>query len=196
LIKKCAVFHFNYFLFSKNEKKIKFFVKMASEGPAGLLLLWIGCLIIGIYHLVIANANGGQFVGTLKSARVITETSCSHDKKGGNSCSNTYYVGETFYKNNSTHTCLIIRPTQYAFQGDAEAEANSKILGTKRKMWATWYSHGTCYDENIRYLNNAIGGSFFGFAMIFPVGFCCYLAYNHIRNKFKEQHFTLPYYNY
>jgi len=129
---------------------------------------------LGISYLVIGNAYGDEFIGTLISAKTITKTSCSTSKHSTR-CTYTYYVGETFSKNNSTNTCLVQRLTPYLFQGSADNIAKNKILYTKRKIWTTWYNPGSCYDQTIRNYYTAIGGTFIGvsglFFLIVSIGF-------------------------
>jgi len=127
-------------------------------------MIWLAFLVLGITYIVTAYANGGQFVGTLESAKVITTTSCSK-----NSCSNTYYVGETFRKDNTTNTCLVQRLKPYYFMGDADNVATHEELGTTRTIWTTYYDAGTCYDAAIRSVYAAVGWTFMALA-IFIVG--------------------------
>lgn len=58
------------------------------------------------------------------------------------------------------------RLTPYYFKGDANAFANSRILGTTRTVYETTYSHGTCIDNSIRYQYNIYGWVFTCLAMI------------------------------
>uniref|UniRef100_A0A6C0BE24 Uncharacterized protein n=1 Tax=viral metagenome TaxID=1070528 RepID=A0A6C0BE24_9ZZZZ len=138
-----------------------------------LFIFWIGLFVVGIVYLTDANANNGQYIGTLKSANVITKRRCTKRT----SCTRTYYVGETFYKGNLTTTCLITRPKDYTILEDANSVANSKILGTKRIIWEKYNNHALCYDQSIKYDSNIIGGVCFGFAMLPIISFMVYFAF-------------------
>lgn len=128
---------------------------------------WATLFSLGIYYLVEANTNDGVYDGVLFKGDVFTKTSCTTSKNGVTSCSNTYYVEEEFYKGyNTTHSCTIRRPTQYHFKGDANAFVNDMQLYTVRPIYQTTYSHGTCFDDKIRYEYNICGGTFFGISMI------------------------------
>jgi hypothetical protein len=163
--------------------------KMSNNGEkvvGAFGVIWIGIFITAMVYIVDGNAYEEAFTGTLKEAHVIDKTDCKTNDDGKTSCSEYYYVGETFYKGNSDHTCLVTRPTRYYFEGDAESNANSKKLGTKRKIWTTYYSHGTCYDEKIRYLYNCIGISLLCIDFIVPVSILIWFFYYSIKEFFRK----------
>jgi hypothetical protein len=126
-----------------------------------LFTICLVCVVTGIVYLVEGNASSGKFVGILTKATVYTDTSCNTDKKGNTRCSSTYYVMETFDKDNTGHTCTVQRLIPYYYYGSADAFATSRKLGTTRTIWTSWYSHGTCYDEKIKWYYNCIGYSCF-----------------------------------
>jgi hypothetical protein len=130
-----------------------------------LLLIIIILISLSCYYFTIAYANSGSFRGTLINAEVIIKTTCSNNKKGGG-CSQTYYVGETFQKDNSTNTCLVTRLQPFYFQGAANNVVENKELYTTRTIWTTWYSSGTCYDKTIRSYYNSIAEVLSGFAIV------------------------------
>jgi hypothetical protein len=148
---------------------------MESKLLAFILMFWAIFTALGITYLTIANSYGDIFTGTLISAKTITRTSCSNSKHSSG-CSYTYYVGETFSKDNSTNTCLIVRLTPYYFQGDADNIVANKILYTQRTIWTTWYNAGTCYDQAIKNYYNIVGGVMISIAglifLFFLFGLC------------------------
>lgn len=136
-----------------------------------MALIYLGFIITGMVYLIKANSYSEIHHGMLIKAEVYSETSCttSCDSKNNchTSCNNQYYVDEVFLKNpngNSTQTCTVRRPTTYYFKGDADSKANGKKLYTKRKLYQTLHSQGTCYDEKIKRTWNIIGSIF----LVFP----------------------------
>lgn len=152
---------------------------------------WATLFSLGIYYLVEANTNDGVYDGVLFKGDVFTKTSCSSSKNGGTSCSNTYYVEEEFYKGyNTTHSCTIRRLTPYYFKGDANDFVNNMQLYTVRPVYQTTYSHGTCFDDKIRYQYNICGGIFFGISMIpflFGFGILCVNFFNAIKTIYNRR---------
>jgi hypothetical protein len=153
----------------------------ASSIGLGMIVIII-MISLGIYYLVIANANNGKFVGTLIRENVKTDTTCSKSKNGGSSCSSKYYVEQIFKKGNSTNTCTVTRLTPYYFKGSANNVVENAVLYTQRDIWVTYYSAGVCYDITIRNYYNAIGGSLLGVGCIIPLIILCYIFADIIRN--------------
>lgn len=143
---------------------------------ATVLGLLLSAWIIGAVFLGIANTYSSSYVGILKKGEVSTETTCSSNCKNNKcstSCSNQYYVDEIFYKGvNTTSTCTVRRLTSYYFKGDANNFVSRMKLGTKRTLYESPYSHGTCMDDKIREYYNIVGGIVIGFPTFVA---CCLL---------------------
>ena len=126
---------------------------------ASLIVVSVIIFITGFSYIITAQAPGKEFVGTLKSCNVYTETDCDTDKKGHTHCSNSYYAMEVFNKNNSTNTCTIQRLTMYSFYGSAQSFCDTRKLGTTRSVYEYWYNAGSCFDDAIRRYMRDIGYS-------------------------------------
>lgn len=146
---------------------------MAESVVGGLIAVMLVLLGLGMYYTIIGTSFAFHTTGTLKRADV-------YHKSGD---SDSYYVSEIFdyTYNGRNSTCTAVRPKYYALYGTAQDVADSKILGTERKIWIASYNDHTCSDKKIKEYNTSIGVSLlsiFAFFLLVPI---MVIAYGKIR---------------
>lgn len=135
------------------------------------IFAYFGLTISGMTFLILGNTYSEIFHGELIRSEVYSDTNCNtHCDSGGKNCNtncdDTYYVDQIFLKRpdgNSTSTCTVRRLTPYYFKGDADNFVSRSKMGTRRTIFETLHSHGTCYDKKIRRTYNILGGILLAF---------------------------------
>jgi hypothetical protein len=118
-----------------------------------LVLSWVVITPFAIWFLIMGNAYGKKYIGTLTGVNVKEGESCS--TRGG--CSDYYYVQEVFKKGDSNETCLVRRRQSYNHKSYANHFAENTILGTTRTIWTEYNNPKLCYDRSIKSYNNDVG---------------------------------------
>ena len=134
---------------------------MAELVVAFSIISWLIITPFAIYYLVIGNAYGQKYIGTLQYVEVNSGQNCN---RGG--CSDYYYVSEIFTKGNSNNTCSVDRMTHYGHKSQANHFADDVILGTTRTIWTNYNNHKVCYDQTIKTFNNQVGYSLLSFSIL------------------------------
>lgn len=164
----------------------------------GLAFVYLGLTITGMYYLISGNTYSEIFQGELKSVQVYSKIDCdtkcdSNGKNCHTNCDDTFYIDEIFLKRpdgNSTSTCTVRRLTPYYFKGDADNFASRAKLGTRRTIYETTYSHGTCYDKKIRRTYNILGSLLFAFPNFVLLLVICYIGVNYFRENIEVKLIT------
>jgi len=157
-------------------------------------LIYGACMIIGISFLFSANVYRQEFNGELIRSDVHTKTSCDTicDNEGKNcrtSCTNRYYVHQIFRKepdSDSLSTCTVERPRLYYFKGDADNFVSRTKLGTRRRLYESLLSHGTCFDDKIKTTWNKLGAALVIIPNIILLLRLCFSAIRDSDDEFKK----------
>ena len=118
-----------------------------------LLALYIAMNIISLLFLFSANFHSYSYVGTLKSAYISNEPSCSsrcndEGKYCHTTCSDNFYVNQIFLKNIDTRaTCTLKSYKLYYYRGDADNYMSLLDIGMSKVLYQSMFSYGTCIDE-------------------------------------------------
>lgn len=160
----------------------------------GLITTYLAFMVIGTTFLFSANLYREKFHGELVRVEVYSDTSCttscnSEGKNCRTSCSDEYYIHEIFRKRpdgNSTSTCTVERPRIYYFKGDADNVVSRTKLGTRRRLYETLTSHGTCYDDKIKRTWNIVGSVFLALPNFLILCVFIFAGIFYIKDKTKE----------
>lgn len=120
------------------------------------LLVFFGAIVFIIFVYSLYNIPQDMHLARYMKSEVISRNKCHTSRMGKHqqttTCETLYYVVDT-YQYDETKYCTMEQPYPYYFYGSAQNNVMQPRLDIK-KVYIAWYNQYTCYDDEIRWINN------------------------------------------